>query len=282
MMLRIILIFILFSSYVLSQQIDFHSPQNVKLFADFLFCGKDYLRAIEEYEKYLITSENDTVQYKIAYGFLEMESYQNSIERFSAIKSSSSFYEPSKIQKLKAYFLIQDTSSFNYETDILSKSNGMFSNNALKFKNCSFLLTNNLPLKNIFLMPFNPEEKIRVSNFYDWKKNPPYKSELLAGTLSTIIPGAGKIYTQNYADGVTAFILTGLFGYLAYTNFKHDHDFRAWVFTGLAAGFYTGNIYGSVASAQIFNAKINFEFNDEVKLFLENNNYFAPVYDFCK
>ena len=274
--------FIFFSSIILAQQIDFNSPQNIKLFADFLFCNKDYLRAIDEYEKYLKMCENDSIQFKIAYGFLQMGNYQNAIEKFSSIKSNSNFYNGSGIEKLKALFLANDTSSFILEADLLIQSNNRYANNAFKLKNTFLLFTENLPAKNILLSPFNLEEKSIVSNFYDLKKDPPYKSELFAGVLSTIIPGAGKIYTKNYGDGITAFILTGLLGYLAYTNFEHEHNFRAWIFTGLAAGFYAGNIYGSIASAQIFNAKVNFEFNDGVKLFLEDNNYFAPAYDFCK
>ena len=51
---------------------------------------------------------------------------------------------------------------------------------------------------------------------------------------------------------------------------------------GFAAFFYTGNIYGSVAAAQIFNARIDFEFQNGLKIFLEQENYFLPEYDFCK
>jgi hypothetical protein len=282
MILRTITIIILFSSFILSQQIDFHSPQNIKQFADFLFCEKDYLRAIDEYEKYLTINSDDTVQFKIAYGYLQMSDYISAIKNFSEIKMSSSFYESSKIQKLKTFFLMQDSSAFNDQANLLSQSNSEFAINALKLKYSSLLFTDTLYPKDKFLEPFDPNEKIKISSFYDWKKSPPYKSEILAGILSSIVPGAGKIYTQNYGDGITAFILTGLFGYLAYTNFEHDHDYRAWIFTGVGAFFYIGNIYGSIASAQIFNAKINFEFDDGVKLFLEDNNYFAPVYDFCK
>lgn len=282
-MIRIIALnFIFFSSIILAQQIDFNSPQNIKLFADFLFCNKDYLRAIDEYEKCLKMCEDDSIQFKIAYGFLQMGNYQNAIEKFSAIRTSSNFYDASRIENLKALFLVHDTSSFSSESDLLIQSNTRYTNSALKLKNSFLLLTENLPAKNILLSPFTFEEKSIISNFYDLKKSPPYKSELFAGVLSTIIPGTGKIYTKSYGDGITAFILTGLLGYLAYTNFEHEHNFRAWVFAGLAAGFYAGNIYGSIASAQIFNAKINFEFNDGVKLFLEDNNYFTPTYDFCK
>ncbi|MFZ2324755.1 MAG: hypothetical protein WAV89_13790 [Ignavibacteriaceae bacterium] len=279
---KIISGFILLSSMIFSQQVNIHSPQNIKLFADYLFCEKDYLRAIDEYKNYLATSDNDTVSFKIALSFLQMGDYKNAIDKFSDVDTKSMFYNSSKIEKLKALFLIRDSLSFYSEAEMLINSGYEYANNVLKLKYSSFFFTSNLPAKNDILVPFNSNEKIKVSDLYDWKQNPPYKSELLAGILSTVIPGAGKIYTQNYGDGITAFILTGLFGYLAYTNFDHNHDFRAWTFTGLNAFFYAGNIYGSVASAQIFNAKINFEFNEGVKLFLEDNNYFTPGYDFCK
>jgi hypothetical protein len=47
---RVMILIFLFTSSLLPQQVDFQSPQNIKLFADFLFCEKDYLRAIEEFE----------------------------------------------------------------------------------------------------------------------------------------------------------------------------------------------------------------------------------------
>lgn len=278
----IILCILFFSSIIFSQQIDLNSSQNIKLFADFLFCEKDYLRAIDEYEKYSALIKNDSVEFKVAYGYLEMGDYQNALYKFSTITPSSVFYDASRMEKLKSYFLLQDSQSLLTETDSIIKSNPNYTQNALKLKNSFLLWQDNLFEKDDFLLPFNPDEKIRMSEFYDWKKNPPYKSEVLAGILSTVIPGAGKIYTQNYSDGITAFILTGLFGYLAYTNFDHHHNMRAWVFTGVAAGFYAGNIYGSIASAQIFNAKISFEFDQSLKLFLEDKNYFTPIYDFCK
>ena len=77
-------------------------------------------------------------------------------------------------------------------------------------------------------------------------------------------------------------LATGLLAFLAYDNFRADHEARAWIFTGLGAFFYAGNIYGSIASAQIFNAKIDFDFNEGLRLFLEKENYFLPQYDFCK
>jgi TM2 domain-containing membrane protein YozV len=148
---------------------------------------------------------------------------------------------------------------------------------------CSYLYEDGLNIsKESFLYQFDEDETNKVSYFYDWKKDPPYKSQALAGIFSAVIPGSGKMYVGEWGDGITAFLVSGLFAFLAYDNFKADHNTRAWIFTGLGTLFYGGNIYGSVASAQIYNAKINFEFNDSLKLFLEEENYFSQVYNFCE
>ena len=282
-MLKLFFFITLLTSLIFSQQIDFNSPSNIKLFADYLFCDKDYLRAIDEYEKYLQIVEDDSVQFKIAIGYSVINDQSNAYKKFSSIKRTSSFYEQSKIEMLKSLYLQNIDSSYFLYSDILIHSQSPFSNNAYRLKNTSLLLfKNDLPEKENFLIPFENEEKKSLSNFFNLKNNPPYKSEAWAGILSALIPGAGKIYTKEYGDGITAFILTGLFAYLAYTNFEHNHPTRAWIFTAIGAGFYAGNIYGSVASAQIFNARVNFEFNEGVKLFLEEKNYFVPTNDFCK
>jgi len=276
-----LLVVILFPIY--GQQIDIHSPKNIKKFADFLFCDKDYLRAIDEYKKYLQVVEDDTANYKIALGYSLINDQSNALQEFSSINNSSALYEQSRIEVLKSLSLSKSDSAFYLLANNLINSKSQFSNNAQRLLNTSILLNENeLPDKNKFLIPFESDDKLLLGNYYDLKINPPYKSETVAGILSAIIPGSGKIYTEDYGDGITAFLLTGLFTYLAYTNFENDHQTRGWIFIALGAGFYTGNVYGSVASAQIFNAKVNFNFENGLKLFLEDKNYFTPAYDFCK
>src|SRR5574338_153396 len=281
--LRIFIATLFFSSFLIGQQINFQSPDNIKSFADFLFSEKDYLRAIYEYEKYLNFFDDDTIQFKSAISYSSINDQVNAVKKFSSIKEKSPFFEVSKIEILKSFYLQDLEPTFVTYAEELIESKFKYSINAEKFKNTSLLLLkHDLPEKKIFLYPFEEDEKKILSNFYDQKKDPDYKSEFFAGLLSVIIPGAGKIYTKNYGDGITSFLLTGLFTYLAYTNFEHKHYTRAWIFTAVGAGFYTGNIYGSIAAAQIFNVKINFDFDEGVKLFLEEKNYFVPVYDFSE
>jgi len=136
--------------------------------------------------------------------------------------------------------------------------------------------------KSDFILTFNASQQKTVSMLYDYKFNPPYKNPAWAGIFSAIIPGSGKMYVGEWGDGITGLLITSLFAFLAYDNFKANHNTRAWIFTGIGAFFYAGNIYGSITAAQIFNARIDFEFKNGLNLFLEKENYFLPDYDFCK
>lgn len=281
--MKVLLFQIIISAAVLAQNINFNSPENIRLFADYLFCDRDYLRAIDEYEKYLSYSDEDTIRFKIALAFSAIGDQYNAIKNFNSLQETSKLYQISRIEELKSLFNLKQFSQLNSKANELNQLKSDYSDIAKKIVNLSYLLNNeSMPSEKIFLEPFDVQEKTIVQNFYFQKTNPDYKSEVLAGVYSAIIPGLGKIYTENYSDGITSFLLTGLFSYLAYTNFNNDHPVRAWIFTLAGAGFYAGNVYGSIASAQIFNAKINFDFINDVYSFIEEKKYFIPEYDFCK
>lgn len=281
--MKIFIIQIIISTVVLAQSVDFNSPENIKLFADYLFCDRDYLRAIDEYEKYSNFFDNDTIRFKIALAFSSMDEHTNALKNFNKLSEASQLYQLSQIEELKSFFKLKLFPQLSSKVSEIHNLKSEYSLNADKILNFSYLLNNySIPSEKLFLEPFNDQEKPIVQNFYLRKTNPDYKSEILAGIYSAIIPGLGKIYTENYSDGITAFLITGIFSYLAYTNFEHKHLTRAWIFTAASAGFYAGNIYGSVASAQIFNVKVNFDFINDVNSFIEAKNYFIPEYDFCK
>ena len=267
-----------------TDEFNFHSPENIKKFADHLFCEKDYLRANLEYQKLENSIENDTINFKIALGYLYINDYSNSIEKLSDITSVSVFFNEANLQKLKVYFLTEDYPVFRsfYLESYSSKINN-YQSNGKKLFNFSYLFTDDdLPSPEKFLNPFNKDEKEKLTYFYNWKNEPPIKDPALAGIMSAVIPGSGKMYVGEWSDGIMALVTTGLFAFLAYDNFRAGHNTRAWIFTGLGAFFYAGNVYGSVAAAQIYNAKIAFEFEDGLNLYLEQNNYFTPEYNFCE
>ena len=274
--IHLLFLFLIFLQNLLfPQDADIYSTGNRRLFADYLYCQKDYLRAVNEYQDITSLAANDTIRFKTGLAYLKMGKYDSASVHFSKVGDNSHFINEAKTEFYKSQFLLG-----NYDALYRSTDNYL----PLKQLNTFAYLFDqkDLPSENILLSPFEGNNKNMVSDFYERKLNPPYKSELTAVILSTIIPGAGKIYTKEYSDGIIAFLVTGLMGYISYTDFKADHKFRGWLFAGLTGFFYGGNIYGSAASAQIYNAQVNFKLNSDLKLFLEDKDYFVPDYEFCK
>jgi hypothetical protein len=269
---------ILFSVTAVAQTNPLKSDENRKLFADYLYCQQDYLRAAEEYESLSKTKLSDTILYKIGKSYSIIGNTDKALNYFSSIQSNSSLLKNAVLEEARIFYITEDSYSLNKIVNDVDTSSIELKKILIAF----YLKANLLDKVNNGLFLFNDDDIIRLKIFYERRENPTYKSEVIAGVLSAIIPGSGKMYVGEWGDGITAFLVTGLFAFLAYDNFRADHTTRAWIFTGLGAFFYAGNVYGSVASAQIFNAKIDFEFNDGLKLFLEKKNYFLPEYDFCK
>ncbi len=283
-MILIICLTFLFYSEVFPQKdssnyTGIHSPANIKKFADFLFCTDDYLRAAIEYEKYLNINYSDTIEFKIGISYSKIGNYKKSLSWFEKIKSNSTYFRDAQSEYFKSLFKIGDY--YNFRNEYRNNSDNPEGTQKLYYFSY-FFTDDKLPSQKDFFLPFSSREEGKVEQFYRRKIDPQYKSETAALLMSILIPGSGKIYSAQIGDGIFAAIATGLCGYLAYDNFKAKHNFRGWIFSGLTAFFYAGNIYGSAASAQIYNAGIRFDFEKDVKLYLNEQNYFTRRYDFCK
>lgn len=83
------------------------------------------------------------------------------------------------------------------------------------------------------------------------------KSPALAAFLSALIPGAGKFYSNQWADGIFSMASVGsAAGFAAYTFHKQGIESpRAWIYSATAAVLYASNVYGSYQSAQRTNRK---------------------------
>lgn len=288
-MIKSLLIFSILPFFDLAQSVDsiangLHTKNNILRFADYLLCKEDYLRAAEEYLRIDEYHQNDELNFKIAFSLSTIGEFSRAETIFNKIKPTSTYFPYSKLELLKILFLeerFRELQEKAFADDHITDSGiALFGKKILHY---SLLKSEeNIPSLDEFIQPFDLEEQDKLTEFYQLKINPPYKNPLLSSILSAMIPGAGKFYTGEITDGIFALISTGLFSFLAYDNFNAGHDFRGWLFTGLAAGFYSGNIYGSYASAQIYNIKYKYEFNLILDSFLESKNYFIPEYDFCK
>lgn len=255
------------------------TPSNIRIFADYLYDQKDFLRAYNEYSRLPENFQDDTVRFRTAAALGAMGKLAESAERLEKLITDSRIKTPALSELLKTRWLMQDYNSIRtlHDTFTYVPENLKGSVKSLYF--ASFL-DDSLPLPEYeqFADAFPQSARSFMAGMYKRKSDPPYKSPLKAAAMSALIPGLGKIYAGQISDGITAFLVTGVLGYLSWDNFRSHHDFRAWTFTGLAALFYAGNIYGSAAQAQIFNAGIQYNFQNDLNIFMQNNNYLLPRY----
>ncbi len=257
------------------------SSKNRLRFGNYLYKDKDYLRAADEFKQFLRNESNDTIVFRLANSYFKIGRFAEAADNFKGLFFGSTFSEESRLMFYESIFFRNDYKSLRELAEGKIYSSSKYANEIERLKYTSFFLDNSvLPDENIVLKYFPDSVQSQMINFYRQKKIPQHKSLTTAAILSTLMPGAGKIYTGEIGDGITSFIATALTTYLAITNFNADHQFRGWLFSGLAAFFYAGNIYGSASSAQIYNAKIQFNFDKEVKLFFEQRNYFLPKIDY--
>lgn len=112
-------------------------------------------------------------------------------------------------------------------------------------------------------MPLNPliRDEFNELNIAALQlQNSKRKSPVVAGVLSALVPGLGKVYTGKKGEGVSAFLKVVPLAAIALENYSKNgwKDPQFLIFTSLFGLFYVGNIWGSTLSAQIvYNERID-------------------------
>ena len=109
-------------------------------------------------------------------------------------------------------------------------------------------------------------EKERLFLYANEIKGHKNKSPLLAGLMSSVLPGSGKIYAGKTGEGIAAFIIVGAAGMTAYENYhklgaKHA---KTIIFSSIFSILYIGNIYGSVFTVKLANEEFNHEMDHKI------------------
>lgn len=102
---------------------------------------------------------------------------------------------------------------------------------------------------------------------YERAAHLPHKRKGRAVLLSVFVPGSGKAYAKQAADGLLAFLTTGVFSYQAYSGFsqKGISSIYGWIYGTAAVAFYGGSIYGSSRAVSRYNTITKTRFRDELK-----------------
>ena len=266
-----------FLSYANTEEpLDYHSPENILKFADHLIQQGDYLRAAGEYQRYLFyqPQESEQIQYKIALCYRLGGNTEKAIRLFEKLLqestdrtlTSSTYYQIGV-----SYFLMEQyaKSARHLDKSLPRITDGRYRAESQQLIGLSNLMQNRwLEAEKTFNSLMKSEvlevrKKAAVYSKYATQGTKlPTRSPFLAGLMSTIVPGAGRLYTGRYSDALTSLVTVGFTGWQAYDGFRRDgiSSAKGWTLGTLSGIFYLGNIYGSVISASVYNRHVAEEY----------------------
>ncbi len=256
----------------------FFSVSNRIKFSTHLYKTGDYIRAFDEYRALLTDTPNDTLRLASGLALRKLKRYDEAEDYFKGLFFFSKLSDFAKLEFLKTEFIRQNYANFHQLINNKTYLPELHKLELQRLLNYSLLVDTKFPLPDSskFISVFQESKKSEIGNFYYKKQHPDKKSPLLAAALSTLIPGAGKFYTEDYSDGAVALIFTGLFYGLAAHNFAVDKNTKGAIFAGIGLFFHAGSVYGSATSAQIYNVGKQMEFQSKLIDYAVNQKYFLP------
>jgi len=273
---------LIFSTFIFSVSINTIS-QNINdlnhrlQFVDYLYKTQQYDFACEEYEKIVFLAPNNNF-YKLKL----IKSYRLSKNYSIALDKIKYFFKDSLLN------LSNQIAEEYVKLLLITNKNSIAFNFLEQNKTINPIKKQNYQLSSLLLQKkwtdaYNYTLENSKFNYNEINKNLHklvlktkeirYKKPFVAAVFSSIVPGAGKLYTKHWKDAVIAFLFVGVNSWQAYRGFdkKGIASGYGWVFGSFAAGFYIGNIYGSYKSAKKYNHRIDDEIYNQAAKFAFDN-----------
>ncbi|HAQ37429.1 MAG TPA: hypothetical protein DCX89_06490 [Saprospirales bacterium] len=244
------------------------SYENSLQFADYLFESGQFSLASEEYERVVFLNPHDSA----SIGRL-LESYRMQNRSELGLKRAGQLIGDRDDLPVKLfsqiYYLEMENKRFE-EAEQLVKLQSNLDDTQKNLAHLGLAISQNKwnDARSYYLNHQMAEESpyyTSLGNIIQEYSSKRKKSPLLAATLSTIIPGAGKAYTGRWADGAIALVFIGSNAWQSYRGFEKDgiKSVRGWVFGAIGFGFWVGNIYGSYQTARQHNQSVMQKYHDK-------------------
>ncbi len=256
-------------------------------YADQLFESGDYIAAQVEFKRFIHFFPDDPrieqADYKTGLALFHSNQFYEAAKRFDRIireahTQENKYVQESYFMQSKAFEAMGNTGYAqlvlqNYlklSNDVGVKDRIYLALARIHIKETMNLGKDDLDKAASYMTLISPENKDgyqvkRQLTSIENAQSAPSKNPTLAGVLA-IIPGGGLLYCERYKDAFVSFCLNAGLMYAAYEAFNHDNPALGGVITFVGAGFYAGNIYGSVNAAHKYNKAaqvkiLNQEFN---------------------
>jgi tetratricopeptide (TPR) repeat protein len=235
-----------------------YDSQHSNEFATYLFKSQQYELAAIEFERLLfLKPQNDTLQVALVKSYAFNSEYKTALSRLNKFANNPAEL-PENLSDLYAYNLLADK-QFITALAYLNQNRSLSNERVLYYRSYSNLFQKQYShvITELDSIQPIPESLSILKNFAEAGQTLPRKSPFIAGALSTLIPGAGKFYTSDWKDGIISLVMVSAVAYQTYRGFHRGgiSSPYGWIYGTVAVGFYFGNIYGSVKSAQRFNKR---------------------------
>ena len=252
--------------------------KNSAEYAEHLYKIGDYSSAAKEYERLIVfTPDSSEFAFRLLQSYKHSKQIDKGIEKAVEIFGNiynqyphdviyiylqflmlqDNYSECHKMLKTQTKLTIEEHQEFTLAVYLLEKQ----TDSAGTFINTSYCSKNTNEENSV------SDKFSELTSLYYSQKKEKYKKPVFASLLSTVIPGLGKIYTNDIKNGLGVLSIISLYSWQSYRGFKHEgvKSFYGWSFGALATGFYIGNIYGSHRSAVRENEFQNLNIEKEVK-----------------
>lgn len=241
----------------------------------------EYYRAVTEYKKFLIlfpdSGKADYASFEIGMAYFKGEEYGAAAKAFLAVRNKypesrfaiqAGYLEGISQWKMKNY----DRARVALESLVEQHPDSEYAPRSLVAICLAALDESKAEVSRQALerfldrYPGRPdEENVReAAALIDRYQELPEKSPVLAGVMSAILPGSGYIYAEHYGDGITAFLINGLFIAGTVTAIHQENYAVAGIVGGVGVPFYLGNIYGSANAAKKWNLAVRNEITRKI------------------
>lgn len=231
-----------------------HSQQ----YAEFLSQSQQYNLAAMEFERLLFMApDNMNFRRTLIHAYRKSRQFDQGINRIqrwypTVIPDTTIFREFIKLNYLN--------SNYNDGLDYLGKYSILPLGEQKYYKLSGVLLQKNW-LEAKKLIETNSDQQwpgfTELCKLLQQQEQIKYKKPGMAMALSAVVPGSGKIYSNDWKDGLISFLFVATNAFQAYRGFTKDgiNSVYGWIFGSLSFGFYTGNLYGSWKSAKDYNLR---------------------------
>ena len=246
-------------------------------YADYLFKTNQFKLAAAEYERIVFLEPKDTLsKLRLIRSYRYLTEYKTAMNRIEKYFPHSLNELPEELSDEYVRNMLYDNQFQKaswFLQNIKTMDVGVRTEYQLGILIMQYQWTEASHFADENLYVFNKSERLDNLNILIKDGlNANYKSPLLAASISTIVPGGGKVYSGQWIDALYSFLIVTTSTWLTYKSYqKNGFSFNSFIFGSFALSFYSANIYGSIKSSKRYNQKINQSFRSEVEDILLND-----------